>query len=169
MGPPVERLQDFQLLTHGKGYIFHLFLRLNLQVILIRKFLCHPDGFPSVHLPGISRFCTKNQIFSHRHGRHLHKMLMNHSQSRRNGIAGGRKADFLPLYKNLPFRRRQHAEQHFHQRGFSRAVLSYQRMDFSPSDLQIDVMVGHNAAGIYLGNIPGLKDVSLLHMFFLHD
>ena len=73
---------------------------------------------------------------------------------------------FLPVHKDLALGGREHAEQHFHQRGFSRAVLPHKRMDFALSDLKVYVVVRHNAAGIHLRDIPCFQDIPLLHNIF---
>ena len=76
---------------------------------------------------------------------------------------------FLSIHKDLSLGGRQHAEQHFHQRGFSRAVFPHQRMDLAFFYTKIDVVVGHNSSRIHLCDIPGFQDIPLLHMIFLRN
>ena len=73
--------------------------------------------------------------------------------------------NFLAIDKDLPLGRLQHTEQHFHQRRFTGAVLPYQGMDLTFLDLEIDVVIRHHTARIYLCDIPGFQDNPLLHNF----
>ena len=60
------------------------------------------------------------------------------------------------IHEDLALRRCQHAKQHLHQGRFSRAVFADEGMDLTLFDLQIDIMVCHNAARIDFCDVPGL-------------
>lgn len=74
---------------------------------------------------------------------------------------------FLSIHKDLSLGKLQHAEQHFHQRGFSRAVFPHQRMD-----LAFYTKIGRCGWPQLLPDTPldiPLQDIPLLHMIFLRN
>ncbi len=73
-------------------------------------------------------------------------MLKDHAYAEPAGVARAADANIRPLPHDLAGARREHAEQHLHQRRLSRAVLAEQRVDFSGFYLQIDCIAGRERA-----------------------
>ena len=72
-------------------------------------------------------------------------MLVHHADIARRGVVGGVEDDLLPVNQDLSGVRLVHAEQHAHERGLPRPVLSEESVHFAAADSYADIVIGHNA------------------------
>ena len=85
-------------------------------------------------------------------------MLMHHADVQSRGVVGVVDLDlFAILFDDAGLRLIQ-AEQHAHQRGLSGAVFTKQRVNFTPAQLQGDIVVGLDA-GELLGDVEHFDNV----------
>ncbi|MDT4879369.1 hypothetical protein FQZ97_1150380 [compost metagenome] len=66
------------------------------------------------------------------------KVLENHADAKAAGSARARDPHGLALPQDLSAGRRQHAEEHLDEGGFTGAVLAQQGVDFARLDIEID-------------------------------
>ncbi|MPM64468.1 hypothetical protein SDC9_111354 [bioreactor metagenome] len=89
-------------------------------------------------------------------------MLMHHSDIEPGRVIG--RGNLLPRAPDVdfPLIRLVNAEEHTHQGGFTRPVLPQKGEDFTLSDPEGNVVVGHNA-GKALGDMAHFHNVLILH------
>ncbi len=145
LGPAVKRLQNFDALLHADGNVLDLNLGVDLKSVLLRQVRYLPvrltvvDGEPS------SRLDAEDDVLRHREVLDELEVLVNHSDSKLDGLAGT--VDDLPVavHVNLAFIRLVQTEQNAHERRFARSVLPEQRVDLSFAQLQADVVVRYDS------------------------
>ncbi|MPM54652.1 hypothetical protein SDC9_101431 [bioreactor metagenome] len=92
-------------------------------------------------------------------------MLVNHAHPLGDSHGGGGERHLFPVQPDFTASGLLQTEQHFHQRGFSRAILSHQGVNFPLADVQLNVLIGGNAVGIDLGDVKHPNDVFLVFVF----
>ena len=70
-------------------------------------------------------------------------MLVDHPDTRRDGVLRGVEADRLAVEQDLALVRLQQPVQHVHQRGLAGAVLAEQGVHLAGGHRQVDLVVGH--------------------------
>ena len=88
----------------------------------------------------------QRDIFDHSQGFKQGKMLEHHTDTERACLRRGFDLDFLPIPNDFTRIRLSHAVDHFHQRGFTRAVLAQYGVDFTRRDGKADVVIGAHGA-----------------------
>ena len=79
-------------------------------------------------------------------------MLVNHTDSLADGIQGVFNLGRLPVNQHFAFLRSLQTEQNLHKSGFSGAVLTYERKNLAFMEPEGDILVGHEAIVVYLGD-----------------
>ncbi|MPM70232.1 hypothetical protein SDC9_117185 [bioreactor metagenome] len=137
-----------------------------MEIEFLRVFPRNLHGPAAVNKhPGPSRNHPQHHVLRHGKAGHQHEVLVDHADALGDGDGGGGESDLLAVDPNLAACGLFQAKQHLHQRRFSRAVFSHQRVDFSFADVQIDVLIGGDAIGIHFCNPLHLDDVFLCHIW----
>ena len=145
----VEHLQNFHPLLRGNIHVSDNVLRIYGKAVLLRE---GPDlavGLPDIHGGKkaqnlFHRFHAHDNVLRYGIVGNQLKVLMHHADVQPRGMIGRLQLHLLAPDKNLSFIRLIHTEQHTHQRGFARAVLSQQSINLALPDLDGHVIVGHN-------------------------
>ncbi len=75
---------------------------------------------------------------------------------------GGRERQLFAVHPDLAARRLLQTEEHLHERGFTGAVFTHQRVDLAPSEVEVHTLIGRDAVGIHLGDPFHLDDEVLV-------
>ena len=155
-----SQIQSFQnfypLLNTDRNILYQSFGR-NLQFILFAKGIYHLFCFFDVQqLILFLNRPPQDHILCYRQGRDQGKMLMNHSDSRINGVLGAFKMHRPAIDEDLSSIRLIHSVEHSHQRSFPGAVFSDQTIDFSGFNGEVYLGVGCQCSK-YFGNISQLN------------
>ena len=70
-----------------------------------------------------------------------HEMLVNHSNSRGNGIGGRPPNAFFPINQNLPRVRTEDTVKHLHRCGFARAIFADDPVNAPSFNAQVDSII----------------------------
>ena len=146
---PVEHLDDLHRLLLGDGHIVNLLVRVHVKAVGVADFPNFLSGLRQIQPPGQ----TQNDVL--RRGEHIHQleMLMDHADAVGEGILGGADDHRLSVDGDLPLVGEIDAGEHIHQGGLAAAVFTQQGQNFSPVDVQPDLVVGQDGPEGF-GDVP---------------
>ena len=139
---PVQHLQDLRPLLHAHGDILHQSVRVHLQAVLLRQ---GQDLFPGLLLlqeAVAAGLHAQDDVVQDREALHQLEVLVDHADPQGVGVVGVLDLHHLAVLFDGALLRLVQAEEHAHERGLARAVLSQQGVDLSPLQLERDVVVG---------------------------
>ena len=146
---PVQRLENFHTLLHTHGNILDLRVRIDGKAIALGN-LHHvfPGGSHIQHdtLPGLR---AQDNVFRHRKGLDQHEVLVHHADARRDSVTGCTHIQLLSINDDVAGGGLVQAVKLVHQRGFSRAVFTQDRVDLTLMDRQIDTVIGGKVAEFF--------------------
>ena len=155
--PPIEGLEDLHPLLLTYGNVSNELIQLDVQAVFLRQGQNLPTTLLLLDKHALGLPVSQNNVLKHRHGLYQHKVLVNHADAQLHRFRRGINPYLLPIEENLSLRGLIQSDQYVHQRGFSRAVLSQQRMYLTFSDIQVDIPVGVHIAKA-LGNVLHPQD-----------
>ena len=136
----VEHLQDLGALLHTHGDVLDQRVRVDLQAVFLAE---RDDLLPGVLLLQEAAFCglhAHDDVVQHGEAFHQLEVLVHHAQ--RVGVVGILDGYLHAVLLDDALLGLIQAEQHAHQRGFARAVLTQQGVDLTLLQLKRDVVVG---------------------------
>ena len=83
---------------------------------------------------------AEHDVLDHRHGVDQHEMLMDHRDAARHRVRRPVSDEFLAAKHDRARVRRDHAEQHLHQRALAGAVLAQEAEDLPGLEIKIDAV-----------------------------
>jgi hypothetical protein len=98
--------------------------------------------------------CAQQHV-SHQ-DRHQHEVLVDHADAASYGVGGAGNPDRLPVQQDLPGVGPGQTVQDVHERRLAGAVLTQERVNLAPADVEIDMVVGDDAR-IALGDASHLQ------------
>ena len=94
---------------------------------------------------------------------------MHHADAKIQCVKRAFDMHFLAIEQDTAAFRLLMAEEYLHKSRFSGAVLAHEAVDLSFPELKVHVLVGHEAVGIYFGNVlHGENDFRVLHSVIVH-
>ena len=155
---PVEHLENLGALLHPDGDILHMGIGIDTQAVFFGKLDHALAGFPLLQKAHLIRLHAEDDIIQHGEAFHQLEVLVNHSDPQRVRIV--RVIDrhhFAVLFDDARFRLIK-PEEHGHQGGFSGAVFTKQSVDFSPPQLEGNIVIRFDS-GEFLGDVQHLDDI----------
>ena len=141
----VEHLEDLRALLHTHGDVFDQCVRINLQAVLLRQ---RQNLFARLLLlkkAVLVRLHAEDDVVQHREALYQLEVLVYHADAEIVGVVRILDGYDLAVFFNGTLLRLVQAEQHRHERGFTGAVFTQQRVDFTLFELQRDIVVGDDA------------------------
>ena len=148
----VQHFQDLHALLHSDRDILHLGVQIHRQAVFLRQLLHLFPGLFALDEAQLGVLRAQDNVVQHGKDFDQFKMLVHHADVQRGGVIGVIDFDRLSVLADFTLFRLIQTKQHAHQRGFSRAVFSQQRVDLAPPQLQGDIVVGFDPRE-YLGNM----------------
>ena len=148
----VQHLEYLYPLLHADGDILHLGVQIHLETVFFGQGFHLCPGFLFLQEAQLRGLRAQDDVVQDREDFHELKVLMHHSYSQRGGVVGVFDLHLFAVEEYLSFFRLVEAEEHAHERGFSRAVLPQQGVYLAAPKLQRDVVVGLDA-GEFLGYV----------------
>ena len=156
----VEHLDDFHRLLLGDGHIVDLLLGINMETVFLSDL--GNAGIDVLQIVPALLVHAQHNVFGG--GKQIHQLevLMNHADFQVKGVLRGADDHFLPALKDLALIREVDAGDHVHQGGLAAAVLTENGQDLTLVHIQVNIVVGHNAAKP-LGNAAHAESNLLFH------
>ena len=138
---PVEHFQNLHPLLHTHGNVFHQRVRIHLQAVFFTQRHHLAPGLLLLEKAQLGVFRAQNDVIQH--GKHVHQleMLVNHADVKGVGVVRVVDPDLFAVLLDDALVRLIQTEKHAHERTFSCTVFAQQGVDFSPPQLQRDVIV----------------------------
>ena len=111
----------------------------------------------------VARLHPEDDVLGHGHHRDEHEVLVHHPDPGLDRIAGRAEADRLPVQEDLAGVVLEEPVEDGHQRRLAGAVLAEQRVHLAPAQVEVDVVVGDDAARELLADSAHLEDEFLGH------
>ena len=154
----VEHLDDLDRLLLRDGHVVDLLVRVHLKAVGVADLPdARGDGLEVQHLPARQ---AEDDVL--RRGQHVHELevLVDHADAQVERVLRAADGDRTAVHLDLALVREIDAREHVHERGLAAAVLAQQGQDLAPVDVQIDLLVGRDAA-------EGLGDAAHAHRWDL--
>ena len=91
------------------------------------------------------RLLAEDHVLGHREHRYQHEMLVHHLDAAGDRVRRSRDMNRFPVDKNLALIGYGQSVQDVHEGGLAGAVLSEQGVDLARPQIEVDVVVGHDA------------------------
>ncbi len=142
--PPVEHLEDLHRLLLRHRHVVDLFAGIDVKAVLFADLLHPAGGGPEIEGP--LPLQAQDDVLCR--GEHVHQLevLVDHADAQGVGVLGGADGDLPPAHADVSLVWEVDAGDHVHQGGLAASVLPQKGENLAAPDLQINPVVGHDAA-----------------------
>jgi hypothetical protein len=146
LGVSVERLHDLDPLLHADRDLLHPRVGVDGEAEAVRDVEDALSGRRQVEERPAGRLGGEHDVLGDRHHRDQHEVLVHHADAGLDRVLGGRDPHRLAVHPDLAGVGLVEPVEDVHQRRLARPVLAQQGVHLAGCELEVDRVVGHQAA-----------------------